>query len=351
MADELDGLTTVPHDGMAGSARAYGRVALGHDAGLAQGTVVRGVPRSEDGGAPVTVGSGSAVLENSVVVGWAAAPVRIGSRTVFGHRCLVLGATVGHLCEIGNGSILLPGAVLGDRVMLVEGTLVPAGATVPDDAVVVGRPGRRIRSLGDDDLARLRSLRGGHLDLDDRPARLVADHPAPEGPMGTLYEYRGTTPTIDPTATVFDTAEITGDVHVGPRTIIGSGVRIIGDSHGPVRIGADVQILENAVLHLLPDNELVIDDGVVIGPGAMIHGCHLGAGTVVEPGANVCDWSVVGAGSVVRAGSLVRQRDEHPDRSVLEGFPARAVASLDADPPRPPWAFDPGDLPTLRRLG
>ena len=37
----------------------------------------------------------------------------------------------------------------------------------------------------------------------------------------------------------------------------------------------DVQILENTVLHLLPDNELVIDDGTVVGPGAMIHGCHI----------------------------------------------------------------------------
>ena len=39
--------------------------------------------------------------------------------------------------------------------------------------------------------------------------------------------------------------------------------------------GDDVQILENTVLHLLPDNELVIDGGTVVGPGAMIHGCHI----------------------------------------------------------------------------
>ena len=98
---------------------------------------------------------------------------------------------------------------------------------------------------------------------------------------------------------LFDSAEITGDVDVGTGTIIGAGVKIIGDSHGPVRIGADVQILENTVLHLLPDNDLVIEDGVIIGPGAMIHGCHIGAGTVVEPGAIVCDHAVIGAECVV----------------------------------------------------
>ena len=80
--------------------------------------------------------------------------------------------------------------------------------------------------------------------------------------MGQLFPYRGILPTIDPSATLFPTAEVTGDVVVGARTIVGAGVRIIGDSHGPVRIGADVQILENTVLHLLPDNELILEDGV-----------------------------------------------------------------------------------------
>ena len=94
--------------------------------------------------------------------------------------------------------------------------------------------------------------------------------------MGQLFTYRGTRPTIADSAILFPTAEITGDVVVGDRSVIGAGVKIIGDSHGPVRIGDDVQILENTVLHLLPDNDLIIDDGVVIGPGAMIHGCRIG---------------------------------------------------------------------------
>ena len=164
--------------------------------------------------------------------------------------------------------------------------------------------------------------------------------------MGQLYAYRDTTPTIAETATLFPSAEITGDVVVGERTIIAAGVKIIGDSHGPVRIGNDVQILENTVLHLLPDNELVVEDDVVIGPGAMIHGCHLGAGTVVEPAAIVCDFSRVGAGSIVRAGACVKQRARFGDRAVLDGFPADQVGTLETAPPRPAWAFDTDDLPT-----
>jgi carbonic anhydrase/acetyltransferase-like protein (isoleucine patch superfamily) len=163
--------------------------------------------------------------------------------------------------------------------------------------------------------------------------------------MGQLYEYRGIVPTIAASATLFPTAEITGDVVVGDRTIIGAGVKIIGDSHGPVRIGNDVQILENTVLHLLPDNDLVIDDGVIVGPGAMIHGCRIGARSVIEPGAIVCDSSVLGAGCVVRAGAVVKQRSRFGAGTDIDGFPAVEVGQLSEPAPIPSWAFRRDDLP------
>jgi carbonic anhydrase/acetyltransferase-like protein (isoleucine patch superfamily) len=167
--------------------------------------------------------------------------------------------------------------------------------------------------------------------------------------MGKLYTFRDKEPRVAPSAVLFDTAEITGDVSIGADTIIGAGVKIIGDSHGPVRIGERVQILENAVLHLLPDNELVIEDEVVIGPGAMIHGCRIGRGTVVEPGALVCDFSTVGAESTVLAGACVKKRSQFGPRAILDGFPARQVGVLAAAPQLPGWALKRSDLASLSR--
>jgi carbonic anhydrase/acetyltransferase-like protein (isoleucine patch superfamily) len=138
---------------------------------------------------------------------------------------------------------------------------------------------------------------------------------------------------------------------IGEGCIIGAGVKIIGDSHGPVRIGARVQILENTVLHLLPDNELILEDDVIVGPGAMIHGCHIGAGSVVEPGAIICDGSHLGRGCLVRAGSLVKQRDVFGDRAVVAGFPGTQVELLTAPPGLPAWALRRNDLASLVRLG
>jgi carbonic anhydrase/acetyltransferase-like protein (isoleucine patch superfamily) len=317
---------------IAGSAVIIGTPVLGEGALLAEGAVIR------CDGQSVRIGAGSAVIENSVVIGTSETPTTIGRRTVFGHRCTVVGATVGDLCEIGNASKLMPGARVGDRVFLGEGTLVPEGVTLPSDVVAVGRPARIVRVASPDDLARLLVLRGGDLTLPPPTAFTV--HATQETmAMGQLYAYNDIVPTIAPSATLFPTAEITGDVVVGERTIIGAGVKIIGDSHGPVRIGADVQILENTVLHLLPDNELVIEDGVVIGPNAMIHGCRIGAGSVIEPAAIVCDGSVLGAGCIVRAGAVVKQRARFRAGADVDGFPAVEVAHLDETPPFPTWAL------------
>jgi carbonic anhydrase/acetyltransferase-like protein (isoleucine patch superfamily) len=337
-------LADQPQPEIAGSAVIVGDMHVGAGAVLAQGLVVRA-----HGGA-VSIGNHSAVLENGVVIGTPEHPVRVGQRTVFGHRATIIGATIGDLCEIGNGAILMPGSRIGSGCILGEGTLIPADTVVPDRSVLVGRPPHVIRSATDADRERLAVLRQHQTDLTDYPGTVLS-RPALAGVrMGTLYAYRDKTPSIGAGTVLFDSAEITGDVVVGDNSLIGAGVKIIGDSHGPVRIGSGVQILENTVLHLLPDNELVIEDDVVIGPGAMIHGCHIGPGSVVEPGAIVCDWSRVDAESVVRAGACVKQRDQFGERSILDGFPATLVGRLDAPPSLPSWALPADAVATMRRV-
>ena len=323
---------------IASSAVVVGSARLGEGSLVAEGAVIRSDSER------VAIGTGSAVLENSVVIGNTEIPTTIGRRTTFGHRCKVIGATVGDLCEIGNASTLMPGARLGDRVFLGEGTLVPPGTSLPSDVVAVGRPARVVRSASADDLARLLALRDGDLSLPP-PTAITVEHIQETIAMGQLYAYRGIRPTVAASAALFTTAEITGDVVVGERSIIGAGVKIIGDSHGPVRIGDDVQVLENTVLHLLPDNDLILDDGVIVGPGAMIHGCRIGARSVVEPGAIVCDGSVLGAGCVVRAGAVVKQRSRFAAGTDIDGFPAVDVGQLPELPQMPRWALRHDDLP------
>jgi carbonic anhydrase/acetyltransferase-like protein (isoleucine patch superfamily) len=235
--------------------------------------------------------------------------------------------------------------------MTGEGTLIPPGTVIPDDSVVVGRPGKIIRKTSEADIERVLQLRGGDFSLPGgEPLRY--DYPLRrDRTMGRLYAYGDKRPQVHSTAYLFDSAEITGDVIIGEGCIIGAGVKIIGDSNGPVRIGNRVQILENAVLHLLPDTRLIIEDDVIIGPGTMIHGCHIGSGCIVEPGAIVCDYSSLGKNCVVTAGSLVKQRGEFPEGCLIEGFPGRLSGRIDGTPALPAWALSMETVRALEKTG
>ena len=74
---------------IAASAVLMGTLHIGAGVYLAQGVAVR------SRGGNISVGNHSAVLENSVLVGWRGHPVEIGQRTVFGHRACVLAPTSG----------------------------------------------------------------------------------------------------------------------------------------------------------------------------------------------------------------------------------------------------------------
>ncbi len=315
------------------SARLLGKMRLGDGVYAAQGTVLR----SEDDS--ITIGNSSWVLENSVLIGTSQNPLTVGSKTVFGHKCIAIGTTIGNLCEIGNGTTFLPGSVIGDLCIFGEGTIVAAGSIIPDRSVVVGRPGRVIRRLTEEDLANIKRMRGNDISLPEYTENIVNNEAGGNDFMGKLYKFADKEPKVADSAYIYDTAEITGDVVIGDNSIIASGVRIIGDTHGPVRIGRNVQILENTVLHLLPDNELIINDNVTIGPGCIIHGTTIGEGSVIESGAIICDYSSLGKNSLVMSGSLIKQRSSFDDHAILEGFPAKAIGTSAGPLARPNWTI------------
>lgn len=315
------------------SGRLIGKLRLGDGVYISQGTTLRSNDDS------IKISNTSWVLENSVVIGTKEAPVKVGSKTVFGHKCIVNGAEVGDLCEVGNGVIMLPGSKIGHMCIFGEGTIVPENTIIPDESVVVGRPARIIRKLTEDDKNMIKRMRSNDISLSTYIENVIEENPKEGDRMGTLYEYNDKYPQVSESAFLFDTAEVTGDVIIGENTKIGSGVKIIGNSHGPVRIGSNVQILENTVLHLLPDNELIINDNVIIGPGCIIHGTTIGENSIIESGAIVCDYSKLGKNTRVKSGSLVKQRSVVNDNEIVEGFPAKPIGVNDKTQEKPAWAF------------
>ena len=315
------------------SAILIGKMKLGKGSYVAQGSVLRSVNNS------LTIGNSTWVLENSVLIGTLENPLNVGSKTVFGHKCIAVGASIGDLCEIGNCVIILPGSTIGNMCIFGEGTIIPEGMVIPDGSVVVGRPGRIIRNLTSDDKNMIKRMRNNDITLSVFEENIIYNEPKEGRVMGKLYEYGVKYPEVDESAFLYDSAEITGDVKIGKNSVIASGVKIIGNSHGPVIIGNNVQILENTVLHLLPDNELIIEDNVIIGPGCIIHGTTIGSNSIIESGAIVCDYSKLGKNTLVKSGTLIKQRSIFDDNAILEGYPAKNIGENQKVQQKPAWAI------------
>jgi carbonic anhydrase/acetyltransferase-like protein (isoleucine patch superfamily) len=127
-----------------------GDVHLGADVSLWPGVIVRGDMY------PIRIGDRTNVQDGTVIhVTENVAATTIGSDVVVGHLSLLHGCTVGNRCLIGMGSVLLDGVVVEDECVIGAGAMLLPGTRIPKRSLVLGRPGKVVRSLSDDDLVRL----------------------------------------------------------------------------------------------------------------------------------------------------------------------------------------------------
>jgi carbonic anhydrase/acetyltransferase-like protein (isoleucine patch superfamily) len=137
---------------VAAGAKVIGDVTIGQGSGIWFNTVVRG----DD--APVIIGCYTNIQDGSVVhVQDAARPTAIGDYVTAGHNVILHGCTVGDNCLIGMGAIVLSGARIGANCIIGAGTIIGEGKEIPPGSLVVGAPGRIIRSVSDRDIAVIRA--------------------------------------------------------------------------------------------------------------------------------------------------------------------------------------------------
>jgi carbonic anhydrase/acetyltransferase-like protein (isoleucine patch superfamily) len=65
------------------------------------------------------------------------------------------GCTIGNNTLIGIKSVILNRAVIGKNCLIGANTLIPEGKIIPDGSLVMGSPGRVIRSLSEAEVQRL----------------------------------------------------------------------------------------------------------------------------------------------------------------------------------------------------
>lgn len=154
MIYSLDGVSPeFPEDGdywVAPDANLIGKVVLRSAASVWFGATLRGDNE------PIILGEGSNIQENSVLHTDPGCPLTIGRHCTIGHKAMLHGCTIGDNTLIGMGATILNRAVIGRNCLIGAGALVTEGKEIPDGSLVVGAPGKVVRTL---DAAAIEGLR------------------------------------------------------------------------------------------------------------------------------------------------------------------------------------------------
>jgi carbonic anhydrase/acetyltransferase-like protein (isoleucine patch superfamily) len=122
-------------------------------------------------------------------------------------------------------------------------------------------------------------------------------------------------------------AVVTGDV------VLASGVNIwfasvIRGDLARISVGARANIQDGCVIHTDYNTPQEIEEGVVVGHGAILHGTRIGRDTLIGMGARLLSGCEIGAECLIAAGTLVTEGRRIPARSVIMGMPGKVVREI-----------------------
>lgn len=128
-----------------------GKVVVKEKASIWPGAVLRGDNE------PITVGASSNIQEGAVLHTDPGHPLNIADGVTVGHQAMLHGCSIGTGSLIGIQAVILNGAVIGQDCLVGAGALVTENKHFPDRSLIIGSPAKAVRTLSDEDVARMRS--------------------------------------------------------------------------------------------------------------------------------------------------------------------------------------------------
>ncbi|MGB6307812.1 MAG: gamma carbonic anhydrase family protein [Steroidobacteraceae bacterium] len=145
-----------------------------------------------------------------------------------------------------------------------------------------------------------------------------------------LFKLGEVSPTVASSAYVAPSASVLGNVILAEHSSVWFGATLRGDNES-IGVGAGSNVQDGAVMHTDPGFPLTLGAHVSVGHQAMLHGCTVGAGSLIGIQAVVLNAAVIGSGCLVGAGALITERKVFADGSLILGAPAKVVRELSAE--------------------
>ena len=138
-----------PDTWVAPDANLIGQVVLEEGASVWFGVTIRADHEE------IRIGRGSNVQENVVMHIDAGYPLSIAENCTIGHKVMLHGCTIGENTLIGMGATVLNGATIGKNCLIGAGAPITENKDIPDNSLVMGAPGKVVRSVDADLVAKL----------------------------------------------------------------------------------------------------------------------------------------------------------------------------------------------------
>jgi carbonic anhydrase/acetyltransferase-like protein (isoleucine patch superfamily) len=126
-----------------------GDVTLKTGASIWFGAVVRG---DND---PIVIGENTNIQDGSVLHSDPGEPLIIGANVTVGHMAMLHSCEIGDGTLIGIGAVVLGRAVIGRNCLIGANALITEGKVIPDRSLVMGQPGKVVRTLEPGQIAAL----------------------------------------------------------------------------------------------------------------------------------------------------------------------------------------------------
>ncbi len=134
---------------IAPNATLIGDISSGQDLNVWYGAVLRADKDT------IRIGERTNIQDNCVIHTSKGYPVTIGSDVSVGHGAILHGCTIGNTVLVGMGAIVLNGAVVSENSIIGAGAVITEGKIIPPGSLVLGVPGKVIRTVTDDEVTQI----------------------------------------------------------------------------------------------------------------------------------------------------------------------------------------------------
>ncbi|HKY85927.1 MAG TPA: gamma carbonic anhydrase family protein [Pseudorhodoplanes sp.] len=284
-----------------------GRVTLGRHASIGARTVLRADGHDVKAGDDFFAGA-----RTTLHIAHEVFPCIVGDRVTVGDDCCVHACMLGSNIIVGDRTVILDGAIVGDNVIFEPGSTVFPGKRIDSGHVYAGSPAKMVRPVEAGEVAKRRDA-------------MLAMHKDKTSAIGGSAIAASSQ--VDPSVFIASTARVRGIVNAAA----GSSIWFSNDFNAgfaAISLGLRTNVQDNTVIRATSTG-VTIGAGTTVGHNVTMEDCVVGEHCLIGIGSFVAQGTVVEDHVLLAASARTEPGQVLESGWLYAGTPAKKLAPLD----------------------